>query len=128
MIIKREYHKLVSWIAILAILLGSFAPTISHAITANGSSRLWQEICTQQGTKLLPSDSPAPDQKEIPGHLEHCPYCSIHADTQVLPPSSSALFFATSVIETLAVQVYRSPVINAYFQSSHPPQAPPSLD
>jgi len=70
----------------LAILLTSLAPAISHAL---GSARTasWVEICTAQRAERLPAGTDesggAPAVKHL---LEHCPYCSIHVPALGMPP------------------------------------------
>ena len=53
---KPFYKRLISKIALVAVVFASLAPTISHAIEAQkGNQTLWQEVCSAQGIKLIPS-------------------------------------------------------------------------
>lgn len=78
-------RRFAAWIAALAVLMAALAPALSHAM-ASGQGADWIEICSAQGTKWLPGegdDSGAPTTIHA---FEHCPYCSVHAQTGDLPP------------------------------------------
>ena len=86
-IFAKVKTKVASWIAIAAVLLATFAPTISNAIAAE-SKASWQEICSVQGIKYIPAVSGAlskvannqpANQDGRMLHMEHCPYCFMHA-------------------------------------------------
>jgi Protein of unknown function (DUF2946) len=123
--LKTHTKRIVSWVAIFAVLMTSFAPMVSHALNLSNTS--FVEVCTSQGVKLIQTnDSKSQDQKSSID-LNHCSYCTLATDKAYIPSgdiqldsnpiSSSSKFF----IE------YESPVLQAHFQSSHPPQAPPAL-
>jgi hypothetical protein len=65
--------------ALLAILMGSLAPSLSHALAkVAGDSRV--EVCTTQGIEWIEAGhdgtKPAPAS---PHAFDHCFYCSPHA-------------------------------------------------
>ena len=84
--------RLSLWIACLAILLNALAPSISHALAAHkGSPSRLIEICTVAGTRVVADgdaamSKPAGSDAQHREALEHCPYCSIHAGSDGLPP------------------------------------------
>ena len=84
----RAARKLTSWVAILAILMGALAPTISHAL-APVTGQAWLEVCSTAGirwVKAEPSDSEqSPAGKSGAHWFDHCPDCSIQADLLALP-------------------------------------------
>jgi hypothetical protein len=82
----RTQRQLTGWIAVLAVLLASLAPALSHALGgSNGAS--WVEVCSTQGSRWVQSDPDEPGGAPVQAHLlEHCPYCSIHAPALGLPP------------------------------------------
>lgn len=84
----RAHRRLTSWIAVLAILLASLAPALSHALaTATGTS--WVEICTTQGSKWIQAGEDGSERSPASAHvLDHCPFCSLHAPTLGLPPAT----------------------------------------
>lgn len=91
---RRPLRVLVTWIATLALLLASLAPALAQA--GAGPAR-WAEICTGTGTTLVAfhddrDDRGDPARPQPAAHvLEHCPYCSLHADTLALPPALPVL-------------------------------------
>jgi len=75
------------WIAILAILLNSFAPAISHAFAAS-TPPAWMEICTEGGVAAAGAarrqgNAPAKPRATI---VQHCPYCTPHGSSHGAPP------------------------------------------
>lgn len=84
----RAHRRLTSWIAVLAILLASLAPALSHALaTSTGTS--WVEICTTQGSKWIQAGEDGSERSPASAHvLDHCPCCSLHAPTLGLPPAT----------------------------------------
>jgi hypothetical protein len=84
----RAHCRFPSWIAALAILLASLAPSLSHA-QGSVKAASWIEICTSQGSKWIaePTDSPIAPAAPTASHVfEHCSVCSIHAPALGLPP------------------------------------------
>ena len=88
MSLGRSVRRLVSWIACLAILVGALAPGVSHALRSGAGDSTWVEVCTALGATLVKVD-PSPDESPSPAGplLEHCPYCSLQADTIAGPPA-----------------------------------------
>ncbi len=89
---RRVTRVLTSWLAILAILMAAFAPSISHALGSKfGPS--WVEVCTPSGAKWVQAGNGAGDEAPAlsGGHLlEHCPYCSLHANAIAVPATPVA--------------------------------------
>src|SRR5215470_8968876 len=88
MSIGRSQRAVISWIATLAILMASLVPAISHALSA-AAPPSWTEICTSNGSRLMPAQDDAAKPHGVPGAahlLEHCPSCAVHADALGLPP------------------------------------------
>ena len=84
----RAQRRLPAWIAVLAVLLASLAPTVSHAL---GWGASLTEVCTAQGSQWV-QDGAGPS-KNAPGAahlLGHCPYCSLHAQALGMPPVAGA--------------------------------------
>lgn len=83
----RAPKRLTSWIAAVAILLASLAPSLSHALGSTAGAS-WIEICTSQGSKWITEKSDGSPSTPIASHIfEHCPFCSMHAPAPGLPPS-----------------------------------------
>ena len=82
-------RMLKTWIACLAILFGSLAPSISSALAAANPGSATMEICTRAGIMMVAADSApgqaAPDIAQ--DHLKHCPCCLTQQDPfALLPP------------------------------------------
>jgi len=86
----RARRRLSAWIAILAVLLASLAPTVSHAWgQAKGASLT--EVCTAQGSKWVQDDAaPSKGSPGVAHLLDHCPYCSLHAQALGMPAPAGA--------------------------------------
>ena len=85
--LRRVNRLLFSWMAALAVLMAALAPTVSHALAARNGGFSTQ-VCTPTGTKWVQVNSATSDQAPAPGDLhtlEHCPYCSLHAQAIALP-------------------------------------------
>lgn len=91
------HRRLAGWIALVAVLLATLAPAISHALNQARSASApspWLSVCTAQGAQqVLPASAAADDEAgHLPGSapwLEHCPCCGAHAPTLGLPPAAA---------------------------------------
>ncbi|CEZ19432.1 exported protein of unknown function [Candidatus Methylopumilus planktonicus] len=124
---KSAYKKIGSWIAIFTMLLTSFMPLISHAVESQNNLQNLEVICTSQGFKFVSTQNHSPDKSPINIKHDHCIYCSISSDKTYLLPINTQL--GSAVIPTSAKFFldYESPILQSYFRSSHPPQAPPVI-
>lgn len=141
--LSQKLFKLLSKIALLAIVFASLAPSISHATTAqNGINGFAQEVCTTSGEKItinvvttkgqqLATELSAQTSSDktptgIQHHLQHCPFCA-NASTDAVLPTPHAIIVA--VLTAQAQQISAStqtPLI--HFSALPPPaQAPPSF-
>ena len=124
---KSAYKKIGSWIAIFTMLLTSFMPLISHAVESQNNLQNLEVICTSQGFKFVSTQNHSPDKSPINIKHDHCIYCFISSDKTYLLPINTQL--GSAVIPTSAKFFldYESPILQSYFRSSHPPQAPPVI-
>jgi len=106
--------------------MASFAPTISHAKALNDIQGS-EKICTAQGVKVIPSSPAYPDDQHSATHLQHCSYCSLASDKAYLPSGNIQIGSVAIPSYSQFFTEYETPVLQAYFQSSHPPQAPPAI-
>lgn len=96
----RRLRHLTLWLALLATLAGSLAPSLSHALAAQGlPNTLWAEICTAAGIKKVALGPVAAERKKIDAHAEagepakpastvhhdDCPYCRLQVELPALP-------------------------------------------
>ena len=124
---KSAYKKIGSWIAIFTMLLTSFMPLISHAVESQNNLQNLEVICTSQGFKFVSTQNHSPDKSPINIKHDHCIYCFISSDKTYLLPINTQL--GSAVIPTSAKFFldYESPILQSYFRSSHPSQAPPVI-
>lgn len=90
----RRLSRFATWLATFAILLAALAPTVSHAMAAARGQDVWVEICTTTGpsvVKVAGDHAPVPAQHDAASHMEHCPFCALHAGAAPLPPAVAAL-------------------------------------
>jgi hypothetical protein len=118
-------RQLSLWLAIVAVLMGALAPSVSMALGGNGANNaVWAEICTSSDFQpLAPSGEPSvPDSAN---HLfEHCPYCSLHTPTLGLPPVDLSLALPAPAAELLPALFLEGPGQQHNWTVAHP-RGPP---
>ena len=124
---KNAYKKIGSWIAIFAMLLTSFMPLISHAVELENNLHNVERICTSQGIKFVSTQNQSTDKNHSSINMMHCAYCSIASDKSYLPEGSIQLGLTLIPNTSKFFLEYESPILQSYFRSSHPPQAPPVI-
>ena len=127
MIMKIAYKKIGSWVAIFAMLLTSFMPLISHAVQSTNNTHNIERICTSQGIKFVPTQNQSTDKNHSSINMIHCAYCSIASDNSYLPEGNIQLGLILIPNASKFFLEYESPILQSYFRSSHPPQAPPVI-
>ena len=127
MTMKIAYKKIGSWVAIFAMLLTSFMPLISHAVESTNNVHNLERICTSQGIKFVSTQNQVPDKNHSSINMMHCAYCSIASDKSYLPEGIIQLGLALISNPAKFFLEYESPILQSYFRSSHPPQAPPVI-
>lgn len=120
----RAHRRLTTWIAALAILLASLAPSLSHAL-ASGSGANWIEICTTQGSKWIAAGEDGSERAPASAHvLKHCPYCSVHAPALGLPPSNDSAQLPSRLAHEIPLAFLAAPrTLHAWVSAQ--PRAPP---
>jgi len=93
MLRSTRRRAISAWIAALAFLWASVAPTLAHALADPG---LPAEVCSATGAKAPVIDD-APPQSAGVHALEHCPYCSLQYHAAALPPGPLSLDWAPAV-------------------------------
>ena len=120
----KAKNKLLAWLGVFALLLATFAPIVSHAIELHDVGHE-QVVCSQNGVKFIPHSSPFGHSHQL--NLNHCAYCSLATDKQFIHHSDVSLNTKIFNSSTALLHAYDVPILQAYFQSAHPPQAPPNL-
>lgn len=110
-------RRLISAIAIFAILANALVPGISGALAHSVPG----ELCTATGVAQRGADSaPADDH----GARAHCPYCVPHAGSFGAPPPSQWAIRAPDAAPALARFEARAPAPQAAWRVAQP-RAPP---
>lgn len=119
-----------SWIALLGVLFGALAPTVSHALAAaTARSDNEVQVCTMEGMKTIVLD-PAPagkfDPRTFDHFLEHCPYCALHGGPAAPPPPTRFVFALLDLPASHPPLFYRS-ATTLFSWSPARPRGPPVL-
>ena len=118
---RRSRRIVLSWIALVAILLVTFAPSATSALSAS-SGLPWDTLCSAANVGSAGQDAP---NKPTPPHaFEHCPYCALHTD--LAPPPDPRLAAAGTVLafRALPLAFTRAPRSNTAWACAQP-RAPP---
>jgi hypothetical protein len=146
---NRQARRWTAWIACLAILLASLAPSISYAVSAARlvNSPFQSEICSviklkevqadgslqagyaeERDSNAVTSDGDSQHSSHHPVsdiHFEHCPFCFTHAGSFALPASETlAALAAAPCVARMPLRFYEcaSPI---FVWKAAQPRAPP---
>ncbi|ARN19561.1 DUF2946 domain-containing protein [Piscinibacter gummiphilus] len=123
----RSIRRLVSWIACFAILVGALAPGVSHALQSRAGDSTWVEVCTALGAKRVKVDASSDESTSPAGPLlEHCPYCSLHADQFAMPPVPLSVP-ALSMLHAGPPERFLSAPRTPFAWAAAQPRAPPRV-
>jgi hypothetical protein len=126
--LRRCKQRWISWVAVIAVLMSSLAPSISHAFAAQASLQ-WLSICSAAGTADQASGAPQDSKSGNKGMLlsmEHCPYCSLHAPQLALPPAPVTLSPQAHTADAVPLAFLAAPrTLHAWVSAQ--PRAPPVL-
>jgi hypothetical protein len=118
-----ERKHLVHWIAILAIFVGSIAPSISQAVSlAKSGHGFVMEICSAEGSKISKAVDVSEQNQEQ--SAESCPYCLAHI-AYALPLNPTLSLSAPQDHSLYSKLFYQSPK-PLFAWVSLPSRAPPS--
>ncbi|WP_402720297.1 DUF2946 domain-containing protein [Janthinobacterium rivuli] len=128
-------RRFAAWIACFAILLAALAPSISQAV-ANAkqeSGSGWAEICSVAGIRfvqLVQADDDGPADGKSGGkamQMEHCAFCSTHAGSVGLPPTSPVLPLPVASGTAIFPALYYQSPSPLFIWSTAQSRAPPAL-
>jgi Protein of unknown function (DUF2946) len=113
---RLRNRRWLAWIAICAILLNAFAPSLAHALAARHQVS-WLEVCTSTGLARTALD-PRAARTEIPSgaHFvatDHCPYCAPHGASFAHAPPTVVLPAAINGPAVLSPQRFAAPATAA---------------
>ena len=120
----RAHRRLLSWIAMLALVLASVLPTVGHAL-ASAQGNAWQMVCSAQGSKWVQAGGDASSGAPAPAHvLEHCPSCALHTPPLGPAPAAGLLPIALQLAHALPLAFLAAPrTLHAWVHAQ--PRAPP---
>ncbi|MEQ1598630.1 MAG: DUF2946 family protein [Methylotenera sp.] len=140
--LSKKLFRLIHKIALFAIVFASLAPSISHALAAQGSASFAQEICTTDGKKITIqvvttkgqqlatefSQQSTSDKAPtgIQHHLQHCPFCA-NPSTDAAVEASHAPIIAILTAQAQQISVATQTVLPRFSALPPPAQAPPAL-
>jgi hypothetical protein len=118
---RRGRRIVLSWIALVAILLASFAPAVTQALAAS-TGLPWETICSAANVGAVKAGTPvAPALAQA---FDHCPYCALHAD--LAPPPDPRLADRGTVVAFRAFPIAVTPAPWAHaVRAAAQPRAPP---
>lgn len=124
---SRHRQRLASWIALLALVLGALAPTLSRAMAWAASDTLpFGVVCSADPDARAPgvaAAEPGTGQHHA-SVFEHCPFCSIHAPDLALPPRAAVMLPLQGLAAAEPELFLRAPrTLHAW--ASAQPRAPP---
>lgn len=108
----RTHRRFTAWLALLAVVMGALAPTVSQALVVVSDRGDWLEVCTTTGVVWVKASSAADADGERPmaAHEQVCDICT-HTGKGA-PPAPAGLSTHQSNLAPL-----RSP---AHPASAHP--------
>jgi hypothetical protein len=125
-----QNRKFIAWVACAAILLGSLAPTISHAMAkVQGKDAPWAQICSTSGLKYIPLDLGQNSQgSDTPESMtmNHCAYCLAHAGSFAIFADIHSPLMAVKLHNEYPPLFYHSPRKSFVWAPSNP-RGPPSF-
>lgn len=79
-------RRRLAWVLLCALVVAALAPGVARALAfAQGQLAPWAAVCT------TPADVSAPGGHDAAHLMEHCAWCSLHADTLAPPPAADAV-------------------------------------
>lgn len=79
----------VAWFAMLSVLFGALAPTVSHAMPAAQALTEEVQVCTMAGMVTVVLSQAPSEKSSVPAQdhmFKHCAYCSAHGGATPAPP------------------------------------------
>lgn len=126
---SRLHRRLTAWVALLALVFGALAPTVTQAMVAGGDRADWLQVCSVSGMVWVQADTgevrdQQPDGGSPMGDAsQHCPWCTLHGGVAGLPPASHSIDLPPRLTD-LPPAFYRAPLaatVWAPAQSRAPP-------
>ncbi|MES2879733.1 MAG: DUF2946 domain-containing protein [Pseudomonadota bacterium] len=121
-------RPLAVWLAVLLVVFGALAPTLSHALVLARSdvSPMMMDVCTSTGLHEVAdtASTDSPDGQEAVVSLAHCPFCLLSSD-RVAPAPHPLLHLFAVLGEPEAPTVRQAFFYATPFALAPPPRGPP---
>ena len=122
-------QQVTIWLALLGVLFGTLAPTVSHAMAGNHPPAIEMQICSAAGmTTMLVElgDGSTPASNGTMHLFEHCPYCSQAGSLPALLPAAQPVLPAPACATGYPERFYQS-ATPLFPWTASSPRAPPVL-
>ena len=126
MLLSQPTRRLISWLALLAVVMAALAPTMSRALGREAAAA-WVEVCTAQGSRWVALDGQGDAGSSDAGHPgEHCPYCSLHVPVLGTPPADAPVLVLPALVHAVPTAFLAAPrTLHAWVVAQ--PRAPPAF-
>lgn len=87
----RLQRRFAAWLALVAVLLGALAPTVTQAMVRDGERDGWLQICSVSGMVWIKADAAVSDDQQPASDAplskagQHCAWCTLHGGAAGLP-------------------------------------------
>jgi hypothetical protein len=124
---SSRHRFATAWIAMLAILFGVFAPSVSHALAQQYPVQDYVEVCTAHGIQVLAQGDAVPGGDDgLAGQAGHCGYCITHAHPVAMTPPPPFVLAVLRGHDDYPPLYYRSARPLAAWIAANP-RAPPAF-
>ena len=123
--LSSPLRRFASLLALVAVAAAAIAPAAAHALGLSHGTK-WIEVCSTTGPIQIevPADGPGLPKAPKASDLQHCPFCSPHANEMAPPPALVALPLAPVRAEAVPALFLAAPrPLHAW--TSAQPRAPP---
>lgn len=127
--LSRLYRRVSAWVALLALVFGALAPTVTQAMVADGDRADWLAVCSVSGMVWVQADTGEvrDRQPDSSGPMSdaspHCLWCMLHGGVAGLPADQHGIDLPPRLTD-LPPAYYRAPLaatVWAPAQSRAPP-------
>lgn len=124
--VQRRVRARILWIALLAVLLGSIAPSVT-SFAASTFGRTWIEVCTSTGTVMVAVDADEAPAGQGQHAGVHCPYCRLQQDLPAIANAPGVLVLADGSVRGVPQSLSPTPPVAAPVWPAHHSRAPPQI-
>jgi len=87
----RSRRRLTSWISLIALIAGSLATPLAHALAMRAGGPMTADFCSVAGKMPSAAELPvAPGNTDRHRHIGECPCCNATASPFAIAPAASS--------------------------------------